>query len=205
MLKNSFFNLTKIHSPDTHLIDELWKEIEENYSNKKRHYHTLSHLDNLLKQLSEVKDKIESWETIMFTLFYHDIIYNALKSDNEEKSAELAEKRMSQINVPSHIIENCKLQILATKKHLSDQSSDANYFLDADLSVLGQDIETYTLYYQNVRKEYAIYPDIIYKPGRKKVLKHFLGMDRIYKTEYFHTKLESQAKYNLSTELGLLS
>ena len=96
---------------------------------------------------------------ILFTLFYHDIVYNSLKSNNEEKSAELAEKRMTQISVSNEIIECCKAQILATKSHVKSTDSDTNYFTDADLSVLGQTWETYSIYYKNVRKEYAIYPD----------------------------------------------
>ena len=197
-------NVSQNFTDDKSLTIDLWTEIEHNYSNKKRHYHTLSHLDNLLKQLLEVKAKIESWETVLFTLFYHDIIYNTLKSDNEEKSAVLAEKRMKQINVPTEIIENCKSQILATKKHEDSSDIDTNFFIDADLSILGQDADTYKLYFQNVRLEYSIYPDILYKPGRKKVLKHFIEMDRIYKTEYFYTKFENQAKQNLQNELEYL-
>jgi predicted metal-dependent HD superfamily phosphohydrolase len=201
VLKETYIRLLTNFTDDKSLTIDLWAEIEHNYSSKKRHYHTLSHLDNLLKQLLEVKEKIENWETVLFTLYYHDIIYNTLKSDNEEQSAKLAEKRMKQINVPTEIIENCKSQILATKKHQDSSDIDSNYFLDADLSVLGQDTETYKVYFQNVRKEYSIYPDLIYNPGRKKVLKHFLELKRIFKTEYFYAKYENQAKQNLQTEL----
>jgi predicted metal-dependent HD superfamily phosphohydrolase len=204
VLKETFIKLLTKYTDEISLINELWIEIEVNYSDKKRHYHTLSHLNNLVFQLCEVKEKIKSWETILFTLFYHDIVYNALKSDNEEKSAEIAELRMKQINVPTEIIENCKSQILATKKHEDNSDFDTNYFLDADLSILGQDYETYKLYSQNIRQEYSIYPDIIYKPGRKKVLKHFLEMNRIFKTEYFYNKFENTAKANLHKELNTL-
>lgn len=186
-------------------MNELWTEIEKNYTSEKRHYHTLQHLDNLLAQLTEVKNEIQNWETILFTLYYHDIIYNSLKSDNEKKSAELAEKRMKQISAPIDIIELCKQQILATKSHIKSSDSDTNYFTDADLSVLGQPWETYSDYYKNVRMEYSIYPDFLYNPGRKKVLDHFLTMVRIFKTDLFYNKFETQAKKNLNMELELLN
>jgi len=79
MIRQTFINLCTNYSDDNSLIRDLWAEIELSYSHKKRYYHTLSHLDNLLEQLLEVKDKIESWETVLFTLFYHDIVYNPLK------------------------------------------------------------------------------------------------------------------------------
>jgi predicted metal-dependent HD superfamily phosphohydrolase len=200
VLKKTFIGLLKNYTDNDRLTNELWTEIEKNYSGKKRYHHTLQHLDNLFAQLTEVKGEIQNWETILFTLYYHDIIYNSLKSDNEEKSAELAEKRMEQISVSKDTIELCKNQILATKSHIKSVDSDTNYFTDADLSVLGSSWETYTLYYKNVRKEYSIYPDFVYNSGRKKVLNHFLAMDRIFKTDFFYNKFELQAKQNLQKE-----
>ena len=203
-LKEIFSNLLINYTTNSSLINELWDEVEKNYSEKKRHYHTLQHLENLLITLTEVKSEIQHWESILFTLFYHDIIYTALKSDNEENSALLAEKRMQQLSVSNDIIERCKNQILATKSHSKSTDSDTNYFTDADLSVLGQPWEIYSLYYKNVRKEYAIYPDFIYNTGRKKVIQHFLSMNSIYKTDYFYNQFEKVAKENLMKELSSL-
>lgn len=204
MLEKIFNELLKNYCDNNCLAEKLWTEVYENYSGKKRHYHTLQHLENLLAQLTEVKGEIKNWETVLFTLYYHDIIYDSLRSDNEEKSAKLAEKRMKQICVSDDKIELCKQNILATKSHLKSTESDTNYFTDADLSVLGQTWKSYSDYYKNVRKEYSIYPDFVYNPGRKKVLIHFLKMDRIFKTEFFYYKFEVQAKQNLQRELELL-
>lgn len=204
MLKETFIELLTKYTDNDSLKKELWTEIEKNYSSKKRHYHTLEHLDNLLSQLTDVKSEIQNWEIILFTLFYHDIIYNSIKSDNEEKSAEFAENRMKQISVSNDKIELCKEQILATKSHIKSTDSDTNYFTDADLSVLGQNWETYLLYCKNVRKEYSIYPTLVYNPGRKKVLNHFLSMGRIFKTDFFYNKFEIQAKQNLQQEIESL-
>lgn len=204
MLKETFIELLTNYTDNDRLKNELWAEIEKNYASKKRQYHTLNHLENLLLQLEHVKDEIQNWEVILFSLFYHDIIYNSLKSDNEEKSAELAEKRMRQISVSNDKIQLCKEQILATKSHHKSANSDTNYFTDADLSVLGQSWETYSIYYKNVRKEYSIYPALVYNPGRKKVLNHFLSMERIFKTDFFYNKFETQAKQNLQQEMESL-
>lgn len=203
-LKEIFSKLLINYTTNSSLINELWDEVEKNYSEKKRHYHTLKHLENLFTSLTEVKSEIQNWESILFTLFYHDIIYTALKSNNEENSALLAENRMQQLSVSSDITERCKKQILATKSHAKSTDSDTNYFTDADISVLGQTWEIYSLYYKNVRKEYAIYPDFIYNSGRKKVIQYFLSMDSIFKTDYFYNKFEKVAKENLNKELSYL-
>jgi len=165
MLKEIFIELSTKYTDNKSLINDLWSEVEQNYSHKKRHYHTLLHLENIIHQLNDVKEKIENWDTLLFAVFYHDIVYNTLNSDNEEQSAALAESRMKQINVPSQLIDTCKAQILATKKHLDNANSDTNYFIDADLSILGQDIENYKEYSKNIRLEFLYYPSIIYNAG----------------------------------------
>lgn len=201
MLRNTFIELLKNYTKDDSLIDHLWTEIVEQYAAHNRYYHTLQHLDNLLLLLIDLKEKIKNWDVILFTLYYHDIIYDPLQSDNEEKSADLAEKRMKQIGVSNHIIKLCRKQILATKSHLESTDSDTNYFTDADLSILGQACEMYALYFQNVRKEYAIYSNAMYRVGRLKVLKKILSMHRIFKTAYFYQKFEQQAQENLKKEV----
>ncbi len=203
MLKDTFFKLLSKYNASKEQKEALWNEIEQNYSNRNRHYHSLEHLDKMLFYLTKIKAKIQNWETILFALYYHDIIYNSRKSNNEEESAKLAKKRMLEISIPNDIIQQSTAQIIATKKHSISENSDTNYLLDVDLSILGQNWKTYLTYTKNVRKEYAIYPDFLYKPGRKKVLHHFLNMERIFKTDYFYDLFEKQAKENLKRELDL--
>ncbi len=205
MLKSNFLHLLSKYCIDENLIEKLWAEIEVNYSNNKRHYHTLLHLENLFIELSTIKSNIKNWDSVLFALYYHDIIYNPLKSNNEEKSAELAVNRMLQISVTDAEIRHSKNLIVATKLHIKSNDSDINYFLDADLSVLGQSWEGYSVYYKNVRKEFSIYPNFIYNNGRKKVITHFLGSDTIFKTNHFYNKYEIKARENLQKEFDLLS
>ena len=182
---------------------KLWQEIERQYSDPSRHYHTLVHLQNLISELLPVQSKFKNWNVVVFAVVYHDIIYKASKSNNEEKSAELAVKRLNGIAVPEDSVVRCKEFILATKRH-QRVDDEIDLFTDADLSILGSGPDTYRIYTNQIRKEYSIYPDLLYKPGRKKVLLHFLGMQTIYKTLFFREKYEEQARRNLANELGLL-
>ena len=187
------------------LINKLWAEIVFNYNESRRYYHTLAHLDNLIEQLLPVREQIEDWQTIILSIAYHDIIYNTLKHDNEEKSAAFAADRLTQLALPSTQIEKCRQQILSTKEHQVSDDTDTNYFTDADLSILGFDNNSYLKYAEQIRKEYQYYPDFLYQPGRRKVLIHFLKMEAIFKTKYFHDKYEEQARVNILNELRTLS
>ena len=204
MLKESFIELVNEYGIDAETSEELWEEIETHYSGPKRYYHSLVHLLDLFVQLNKIKSKIKNWNVMLFTLFYHDIIYDASRKDNEEQSAKIAAARLKRIGVKESDIELCYNQILATQSHLHSKDADTNYFTDADLSILGREPQIYQEYVKNVRNEYSIYPTFIYNRGRKKVLNHFLTMDRIFKTDVFHNQYETQAKMNLKEELKTL-
>jgi predicted metal-dependent HD superfamily phosphohydrolase len=182
----------------------LWSEIEKKYADAGRHYHTLQHLDNLLAELLPYQKLFENWDAVVFAIAFHDVIYNVLKSDNEEKSAMYAVQKLNSSHVPSFTIDRCESFILATKKH-EKADDQTNLFTDADLSVLGSNPEVYRLYAEQIRREYNIYPDFMYRPGRRKVLQHFLAMERIFKSDEFYGRYESQARSNLSEELERLN
>jgi predicted metal-dependent HD superfamily phosphohydrolase len=201
-LKEEYFLLLVSYTSDENLITNYWLEIENAYCNPNRHYHTLGHLENLLTQLSVLKKEFVLYDSILFSLYYHDIIYDVFKNNNEVASAEFALQRMLQLLVPEKFIEACEACILATQTHQKSTSTDINYFLDADISILGSDEETYLQYANNVRLEYAAYPDEVYRPGRRQVLLHFLTQQQIFKTEYFKKLYEQQARINLSNELA---
>ncbi|HEX7846493.1 MAG TPA: hypothetical protein VF476_11895 [Chitinophagaceae bacterium] len=205
MLKEIFTSLVMQYDCNAALAETLWLEIYQHYSKKKRYYHNLSHLQALYEQLNAKRRSIEDWNSILFSLFYHDIIYKVSSKTNEIQSAELALKRLQSIGYPEKNARHCYDLIIATATHQKSNDADTNLFTDADLSILGQEREIYKAYCDNIRKEYSIYPDFIYKPGRKKVVVHFLEMSRIFKTEYFYDRFELQARQNLAWELGSIS
>jgi predicted metal-dependent HD superfamily phosphohydrolase len=201
MMQAIFTELAARYCSNKRLIEQVWAEIEKSYSNPKRSYHTLFHLQQFYNELEATKDAIRNWDALLFSLFFHDLVYNPLRRDNEERSNIIAEDRMAILDVPPALIHACMALIMATKAHKWSEDGDTNIFTDADLSILGQPAAVYDAYTAGIRKEYILYSDILYKPGRKAVVQHFLSMDRIFKTDHFYSKYEHQAKENLQREL----
>ncbi|MCP9749821.1 hypothetical protein [Ferruginibacter sp. HRS2-29] len=200
-LKETFLHLVGRYAAGSDVAATLWQQIEKQYSAKKRHYHNFAHLENLLKELVEIRQGVEDWDAVLFTIFYHDIVYNPLRRDNEDKSAAMAVKVMQSLQVPEPVVLHCREMILATKKHQHSPDNDTNLFTDADLCILGSEPEEYKAYSLAVRKEYTGFPDLLYKPGRKKVLQNFLQMEQIFKTPHFFSLYEKQARKNIQEEL----
>jgi predicted metal-dependent HD superfamily phosphohydrolase len=199
------FEITAKHfTENTRRTKELWGEIEEAYSTKDRHYHTLQHLDFMHRKLSAFHDQLTDADAVWFALFYHDAIYDVRRKDNEEQSAALALQRLTALSVPKKIMHLCREHIMATRAHTLSDNPDSNLFIDADLSILGQDAETYHTYSRQIRREYKIYPDAVYNNGRKKVLERFLQATYIFKTISFREMYEQSARFNIATELKSL-
>ena len=82
--------------------------------------------------------------------------------------------------------------ILATKDHQCNNVEDEKWLIDFDLKILSKDWDAYQVYFEQIRKEYSIYPDFLYKPGRKKALEHFIKNDFIFQTEEFRALYENK-------------
>ena len=183
MLKKKFYTLCYHFSIDKKLINKLWKEIQINYSDNTRHYHTFEHLKHIYEEFESLKIN----KSIEFAIFYHDIIYDVRKKTNEEKSALFAKKRLKQLHVPLKIIIEVIKLIEETNKYQTD-SIEYSLFLDADLAILGSDEIAYEIYLQQIRKEFSIYDEKTYNKGRKSLLKKFLEKEKIYHTLHFSEK-----------------
>ncbi len=202
MLQDVYLGLAGRYCADVALCNRQFAALTAAYGGSGRRYHTLAHLEALFADLTPFAHLVDDWDTLLFTLFYHDAVYNTLKTDNEEQSAALARRYMAELGAPETMICRCEAQILATKSHAAAADPDTNLFTDADLAILGQPWAVYSRYAGQIRREYRMYPDLLYRPGRKKVLTHFLAMPYIYKTPQFAARYEASARANLARELA---
>jgi len=183
---------------------QILRKIQEAYSQKHRYYHNLDHLTDLLLQAQTHQQRLQDLDSVYFAIFFHDIVYHVSKNNNEEKSALFAEKVLKEIKVERSKVEQVSKYILATKKHLpAPEKPDLQFFLDIDLAILASDLTRYQQYASQIRKEYSIYPDFLYKTGRKKALQSFLGREKIF---YFYGQdYEQRARKNIENEIYMLN
>ena len=182
------------------------------YNETQRVYHSLQHIRQLFGQFEQVKHHLNEPHIIALALFYHDVIYTPTCVDNELKSAEYAVESLN-----SYLsAEQCQYiyaLIMMTASHQIDQIdeligdgkySDAAYLLDMDLSILGASWSEYQQYAQAVRQEYAHISNVNYRVGRISVLKGLLAHQTLYLTDYYHSRLEEQARENIKREIKIL-
>jgi predicted metal-dependent HD superfamily phosphohydrolase len=193
------------YTQDAGIIDRLYGELLKKYTSPRRHYHNLHHIGHLLQLSEQYSQQLQDKDLVDFSIFYHDIIYNVLRKDNEKRSAVLAGKRLTELTLPGEKIAQVQQFIEATQSHLIPgtvtNKTDLALFLDFDMSILAANREAYSAYVGQVRKEYRVYPDSLYKPGRKKFLINALRSSAIFHSPHFKAHYESRARANMEWEL----
>ena len=178
------------------------------YGETGRHYHTLDHIAALLRLLDAHGRAVSDRDAVELAIFFHDAIYDPQRSDNEAASAALAGKRLTTLNLPVGPVAKVERYILATRHGASGwlpDDADLALLLDLDLAVLGAERSAYAAYAQAIRDEFRMYPDDVYRAGRKKVLSAFLARPQIYGTPALRALWEATAQDNLAWEIGELS
>lgn len=185
-----------------------WPTIKKAYEG--RAYHNLNHLQEMINHFPEGSyfRLPDSRQAALFgvALIYHDIVYRAGRKDNEKRSADRAEAALLLAGASTAEADYCRRLIMATKTHQPDgqEAEEQSLLIDLDLAVLARTPEGYDAYARAVRKEFSLYPDFLYRPGRRKALQHFLKQDFIYHTPTFRENCEDRARANLNREIGLL-
>jgi predicted metal-dependent HD superfamily phosphohydrolase len=202
-VREAFISTARQYCKNDEVVGKCWQEIASCYSEPHRFYHTMHHLQYMMNVLSPLWDLIHDPEVLVFSVVYHDVVYDSKRGDNEERSADLALKRLQELIVPQTVSDEVYNFVLATKSHVG-KSDDLEILLDADLAVLGADPLEYDEYAAAVRKEYRHVPGILYRMGRRGVLKKFLNRPEIYSTKELRDRFEVKARLNIDRELARL-
>lgn len=91
-LRSSWFDSLGQFKVDSHRGESVFADLIKAYSNRKRHYHNLHHLQHILNSLTEVQELIANVPALQLCAWFHDYIYDPQAIDNEMESAIAAEK-----------------------------------------------------------------------------------------------------------------
>ena len=151
---------------DVNTLLSMWNESH-------RSYHTLNHLNDLIEQINEGKSKYsqKEYEKLLITALFHDCVYEPMKSDNEEKSAdffmECCQDKLSLDNI------DIKNMILDTKTHkaTTNLSESFNYY---DMNIVERDFDSLLEWEKGIHEEFKGYGNEAYKQGRLKFLESLM-------------------------------
>ena len=197
------------------LPDAQWAAIESAYATPPRAYHDFGHVRAVLRHYDEVAAG-PGWAQpveVYLAILYHDAIYEAGRQDNETRSAELAVAEIARW-LPDANVDTARVAelIAFTARHgrlaPADLGNDATaddtrHFLDCDMAILGAEPTVFDAYDRGIATEYrGRVPGWLFRINRRRFLKGLLAKERIFLSDFFHRRLDAQARENLRRALG---
>ena len=148
-----------------------------------RHYHTLDHLNDLIGQIKSNKLKFteKEYDKLLLTALFHDCIYDPMRNDNEERSAEF----FKNCSVDNEDTKEIYKMILDTKSHDSDTKISI-IFNNFDMNIVDRDFDKLLEWERGIYQEFKKYGKTVYKKHRLIFLeslldKHISNIDNILK------------------------
>jgi len=171
-----------------------------------RRYHTLAHLTAVLDHVDALEKYADAPDVVRLAAWFHDAVYLPERSENEERSARIAERALPEAGVPSTTTaEVARLVRLTVTHDPADDDRDGQVLCDADLAILAAPPSAYAAYTAAVREEYHFVPNEAFREGRSAILRQLLDLPRLFRTPYGAAEWEATARYNLAAELEMLS
>ena len=171
-----------------------------------RRYHTLDHLTAVLDHVDVLEKYADDPDAVRLAAWFHDAVYLPERSENEERSARLAERALPEAGVlGDSTAEVARLVRLTVTHDPAGDDRNGQVLCDADLAILASPPSAYAASTAAVREEYHFVPNDAFREGRAAILRQLLGLPRLFRTPYGEAEWEATARYNLRAELEMLA
>jgi len=172
------------------------------YNETHRAYHGIDHIDFCLTEFDRVRSLAKNPDAIEIAIWFHDVIYDTRRNDNEMCSAKFAIIELLKLDKSPGLGEQVAELIMATKHNFVLTDHDQQLIADIDLSGFAQPWKVVEANSRKIRREYDWVPENEYVASRRKILEWFLDREQgIYYIPEFRTKYENAARENIAHEL----
>ncbi|MDH3636323.1 MAG: hypothetical protein OES20_16615 [Gammaproteobacteria bacterium] len=179
----------------------IHQQLVKGYGEPQRHYHTLDHIAHCLTQFDQCKSLARNPDALEIAVWFHDVIFEPGRHDNEAHSARLYQDLSAEIHDDEmrQLIDRMIMATLHDGSSLDD--ADASYMVDIDLSSFGLDWDAFLLDSQNLREENPHLSDTDYYRKLLKFHSGLLARPRFFLSDFFYQRFEQQARDNVSRYL----
>lgn len=182
-----------------------FQQLAAAYAEPDRTYHNTAHIQHCLADLDRARSLADRSDEVEAAVWFHDAVYVSWRSDNERRSAQLAEAALATAGVEPAASHRVTALILATSHRVPEAERDAQLICDIDLAVLGAPAPEFDQFERAIRREYRWVPDVLYRRSRSALLRGFLLRASIYQTAEFRAHYEERARKNLEQLLAALA
>lgn len=176
----------------------IHQQLTEAYGEPHRRYHTLAHIEHCLAMFDQCKSLAHNADALELAVWFHDIILQPGRRDNEALSAELY-LQLSDQTQHNELRELVAQLIIATQHDGGSlEDADAIYMVDIDLSSFGLSWEEFQRDSQNLREECPECSDAEYHRKQEAFRSALATRESFFRSGFFSERYEQQAQENLS-------
>lgn len=196
-------------------INLIWEWLKQSYCNSDRFYHTFDHIRSCLNSLDYLNTTHSligrNLIDIEFAIWFHDIVYDTQKTNNEEESINLFVNAYGVMRINNDYSKENIIRMIEKSNHRIPTYDDPDKFdfstlafLDIDLNILSERADIFDQYETNIRREYEWVPLDLYRSKRSEILESFLSRRKIYNTVFWGKDFEIQARKNITRSIQSL-
>ncbi|TVQ84593.1 MAG: hypothetical protein EA400_17300 [Chromatiaceae bacterium] len=179
-----------------------WRTLARYYNEPHRLYHGERHLAHCLEQLDLAIDRVVHPDQVEMAIWFHDVINQPSRPDNEARSAELFRELAAGL-MPEAFIAAVVRLILATRHRETPVNPDQQILCDIDLASFGCPWECYLRDTGHLRAEFRG-SDEDYCNSKRAFLQALQRRPRIFSTDFFRDRYERLARENIQRLLDLI-
>lgn len=179
----------------------VWTMVHNHYTEPARSYHTLEHIEYCLSAFHYTARLADDPTAVEAAIWFHDVIYDTTRTDNEEASARRAIICLETMGFSAGFQQKVARLIRVTTHTTTPQEQDEKLIADVDLSPLGKSWKEFQADNRAIRKEYDWVPQKEYVEKRVELLSKLLKRG-IYYLPHFEKKYGRRAYSNLSRAIG---
>jgi predicted metal-dependent HD superfamily phosphohydrolase len=182
----------------------LMNQLLKAWGEPQRRYHTLVHLRDCLAHAEAAAPLARRPAEVQWALWFHDAVYDPVRADNEQRSADWARAALLQGGGSADAADRVHALVMATAGHGDTEDPDTQLLLDIDLAILGTPYARFDAYEREVRAEYAHVDEAAWRAGRGQWVRGMLARPSIFRTAPYRDSFEARARENLARSLRAL-
>jgi predicted metal-dependent HD superfamily phosphohydrolase len=175
---------------------DVWRRLAAHYAGPGRFYHNLQHLAHCLSELDAVADRVPDPLAVELAIWFHDVIYDSARRDNEARSADFF-RSLADGALPQLLIDRVARLILATAHRYAVEDPLEAWVVDIDLSSFGLPWKAFRSDCDALRREQAWQSDAAFYAGKLRFLKALLEREYVFNTAHFRARHEAAARDNI--------
>lgn len=180
----------------------IHQRLLDGYREPGRFYHTLDHIEHCIATFDDCRSLVDDPDALELAIWFHDVIYEPGKPDNEARSAQLYLQLSDGVHddATRGLVDRLIMATLHLGCSLPDR--EAAYMVDIDLSSFGLPWDEFLRDSENLRREATHLDDAQYHDKAKAFHQSLRARARFYYTDFFADRYEARAHQNIERYLA---